>query len=380
MDVPELDGFGTAEGRWACLGPYYAMFPIKFARQPVQDFSQPGDAVLDPFCGRGTAPYVAMIAGRHAVGCDVNPVAWVYAATKAAPHPDPNAVIQRMREIESAVRPADRKPANEFQAHAFAPSPLGFINAARRDLHWRNDSCDRTVAAFLLHYLHAKIGQGLSNQMRASRALSPDYAIRWWRARGLSTPPDIAPSEFLSKRVMWRYAKGLPRHAGRAAILLGDSALTLPKGKKANLILTSPPYSGITNYRADSWLRLWALGEGLELPDWGGEQKFCDVRKYTTMLHRTLRATRARSAPDSVWYIRTDARARTKDAVRHVMAGLLPHHQCYSKAAPYPGKTQTALYGDHTPKPGEVDLLYLPSAQPRRKPAGFKKCPPRATR
>lgn len=379
MDVPELDGFGTAEGRWACLGPYYAMFPIEFARQVVQEFSQPGDAILDPFCGRGTAPYVAMISGRRAIGCDVNPVAWVYAATKMDPHSDLIAVTRRMNEIEAAVRPEDRKPANEFQAHAFAPRPLGFINAARRELHWRYDSCDRTVAAFLLHYLHAKTGQGLSNQMRASRALSPDYAIRWWRARGLSTPPDIAPVDFLSKRVMWRYAKGLPRHAGRGDVRLGDSAGALPERKKANLILTSPPYSGVTNYRADSWLRLWALGEGSELPDWGGGQKFCDVRKYTDMLYRTLQTTHARSTPDSVWYIRTDARSRTQDAVRHVMADLLPHHQCYSKAAPYPGKTQTALYGDHAPKPGEVDLLYLPDAQPRRKPAGFTKCP-RATR
>lgn len=375
MDVPELDGFGTAEGRWARLGPYYAMFPINFARQVVQSLSRQGDTVLDPFCGRGTAPYVAMIAGRHAIGCDVNPVAWVYAAAKTEPHPDPGMVIRRMSEIESAVRPADRKPVNEFQAHAFAPRPLGFINAARRELQWRDDSRDRTVAAFLLHYLHAKTGEGLSNQMRASRALSPDYAIRWWHARGLATPPDIAPLEFLSTRAMWRYAKGLPRHAGCADILLGDSALALPKGRKADLILTSPPYSGVTNYRADSWLRLWALGEGAELPDWGGEQKFCDVRKYTAMLRQTLQATRARSTPDAVWYIRTDARSRTKDAVRQVMADLLPHHQCYSKAAPYPGKTQTALYGDHAPKPGEVDLLYLPCAQPRRKPAGFRKCP-----
>ena len=30
------------------------------------------------------------------------------------------------------------------------------------------------------------------------------------------------------------------------------------------------------------------------------------------------------------------------------------------KNAPYPGETQTALYGDHDLKPGEVDFIYTP--------------------
>ena len=81
-DMPDLTRFGTAEGRWARLGPYYAMFPVEFAREVIHNLSQCGETVLDPFCGRGTAPYVAMISGRGAVGCDVNPVAWLYAAVK----------------------------------------------------------------------------------------------------------------------------------------------------------------------------------------------------------------------------------------------------------------------------------------------------------
>ena len=159
-DVPALTGFGTADSRWARLGPYYAMFPVEFARQVVQALSKRGDIVLDPFCGRGTAPYVAMVSGRGAAGCDINPVAWLYSAAKTNPHPSLTDVARRIDELASAVRTRDRKPADEFQALAYGPRALGFINAARRELRWHDSTLDCTVAALLLHYLHAKLGQG----------------------------------------------------------------------------------------------------------------------------------------------------------------------------------------------------------------------------
>ena len=159
-DVPALTGFRTAESRWARLGPYYAMFPMEFARQVVEAFSKHGDMVLDPFCGRGTAPYVAMVSGRGAAGCDINPVAWLYAAVKTDPHPSLADVIRRIDEIGRAVRERDCRPADEFQELAFARRALGFINAARRELRWRDNALDRTIAALLLHYLHAKLGAG----------------------------------------------------------------------------------------------------------------------------------------------------------------------------------------------------------------------------
>ncbi len=364
--VPPLSGFGTAESRWARLGPYYAMFPIEFVRRTIGAFTGEGDTVIDPFCGRGSAPFVAMIAGRDAIGCDINPVAWVYASVKADPHPDPAGVIRRIGEIGRAVRPRDRKPSSEFQSLAYGPRALGFIKAARRELGWVADRVDRTVAALLLHYLHAKLGRGLSNQMHDSRAMSPGYAVRWWRERGLDAP-DIDAAGFLRARAEWRYGKGVPARAGGARLVLGDAAEALHGERaQADLVLTSPPYAGVTNYRADSWLRLWALGRGPALPDWNAAPKYCNTKKYEAMLNGVLQATRERAREHAVWFLRVDARERTLGAVRRVMAGLLPGHRRYEQASPWPGRTQTALYGDSRRKPGEIDLVYLPPG--RRKP------------
>ena len=62
--------------------------------------------------------------------------------------------------------------------------------------------------ALLLVHLHGKRTDSLSNQMRQTKSLSPQYAVRWWDERGLE-PPDIDPVEFMKKKLKWRYAKGI---------------------------------------------------------------------------------------------------------------------------------------------------------------------------
>ena len=361
----------SPEGRWARLGPYYAMFPIEFAEEVVTTLSTPGDTVIDPFCGRGTTPYISMVYRRQSIGCDINPVAWIYSKTKTDPYPRADAVIRRIGDIRDAVNADDLLPRNQFQELAWCRIVLGFIKAARRELDWRNNQLDRTVAAFLLLSLHIKLGDGLSNQMRHSRSMSPDYCVRWWRANNYTEPPEIEPKEFLAKRVLWRYGKGIPEaHQGRnPRVVLRDSTLPLPKPQSpVKLVLTSPPYSNVTNYHADNWLRLWAINEGPELPDWDTEQKFANPHRYLSLLRDSFSSTLQVTDETTVWFIRSDARDRTKTAIISVMRELLPENRLYERSAPYEKKTQTALYGDTEPKPGEVDLLWMP---PKRRRNGF---------
>lgn len=40
--------------------PYFTMFPLDFPYQHLLD-AQPGEWVLDPFCGRGTTNYAARL-------------------------------------------------------------------------------------------------------------------------------------------------------------------------------------------------------------------------------------------------------------------------------------------------------------------------------
>ena len=360
--VPDLSA-KTAPGRWVRLGPYYAMFPVDFVTETIRRYARPGYAVIDPFCGRGTVPFVAMAMGFPAVAADISPVAWLYTKTKTDPHPNLGAVKRRITEVFESATDDDRQPEDEFQEMAFGSNVLGFINAARRELDWQRRRLDRTVAALLIQHLHGKRGNALSNQLRPSRAMAPDYCVRWWRSKGLEQPPVVDACMFLQRRAEWRYAKGVPKPNGakRPRITLGDAASVLPENdEKAGLVLTSPPYRGVINYRADSWLRLWALGEGECRPDWRTDQKFENAKRYEETLATCFAETLKRTADNAAWCVRADARQRTREVIIRVLSRLLPHHQLEEHEAPYRTATQTALYGDKRKKPGEVDLYYIP--------------------
>lgn len=56
-----------------------------FAREAIAAFTQPGETVLDPFCGGGTTLVEAISLGRRAAGMDVSSLASFLARTKTTP-------------------------------------------------------------------------------------------------------------------------------------------------------------------------------------------------------------------------------------------------------------------------------------------------------
>lgn len=363
---------GSPVGRWSGFGPYYAMFPVEFAKRVVQRFSPSGGFVLDPFCGRGTVPYVSAATRRKAVGFDINAVAWVYGKTKLDPEPCVESLLTRLYSIRCLVRAEDSKPQNQFQGLAWTSEVLAFLNCARRELNWRGSRTDRTLMAFILVYLHGKQGQALSNQMRQSKAMAPDYSVNWWKDKG-SSAPQICPVKFLSERIVWRYKPGLPK-LEKAHIYLGQSEFHLRKYKNkfesADLLLTSPPYCGVTNYKYDNWIRYWMLGEE-PLPDSGNEFRYSNRGKYHSMLMRVIERSKDWCKEDAVVYVRTDARSYTLQTTVEILETCWPEHRQYAVHAPFLKATQTALFGDHAQKPGEVDLLFAPPGVSI--PRGFRK-------
>ncbi|HUA68214.1 MAG TPA: DNA methyltransferase [Candidatus Saccharimonadales bacterium] len=64
---------------------YPARFSPVFAREAIETFTEPGDFVLDPFCGGGTTLVEALSLGRRAAGMDVSSLAAFLARTKTTP-------------------------------------------------------------------------------------------------------------------------------------------------------------------------------------------------------------------------------------------------------------------------------------------------------
>lgn len=365
---------GTAVGRWSGVGPYYAMFPVAFAFETIAKFTRPGDAVLDPFAGRATSIYAAAAQGRTGYGVELNPVGWVYAKAKLQPATQAWVLrrIEQVSVLANAITDAQVDELPEFFHHCYCRRVLKYLLAARSSLRWedtletRASGVDTTLMAFLLIHLHGKLGTALSNQMRQGKAMDPTYSVRWWSARNMR-PPEIDPVEFLRARVDWRYRKGLPV-LSTAHVELGDSTTVLKRlapqrraqGKRIfDLVLTSPPYLAVTNYFYDQWLRLWMLGGEPSTVASGKkwENKFESKVNYRELLTKVFEGCAANVSDNAVIYVRTDARKFTFETTHDVLRQVFPGKSVRVVQQAYKKATQTALYGDKSEKPGEVDIV-----------------------
>jgi len=361
----------TPVGRWASVGPYYAMFPIPFAFDIVGEYCPVGGAVLDPFAGRGSSIYAAVATGRYGCGIEINEVGWLYGkakleiASEASVLERNEAISRQSEEISDAE--IDELP--EFFHQCYTQTVLRYLLAARKGLKWRQNAADATLMAIILVYLHGAKEKSFSNQTRQGKAMAPDYSVKWWREHN-SSPPDVKPLPFMEQRIRWRYAKGLPTlHKGTARI--GNSVLELDQIKleveagdmpRFDLLFTSPPYYNVTSYHYDQWLRLWMLGHDSRPSKTGGDWQdgFWSQPEYRILLESVFTKCAAVMKPDATVWIRTDARKFTRDVTIEILEAIFPHKKLEIKESPLTKGSQTALFGDKTKKPGETDLLLTP--------------------
>lgn len=359
--------------RWCSFGPYYAMFPVSFAREVVAAYTKPGDLVLDPFCGRGTAIFCAAEAGRDGYGVEINPVGWLYARVKLNPARQQNveAKLIRIGRLASPhSKEIERLP--KFFRKCFSREVLAFLLACRGNLNWRSSEIDATLMAFVILHLHGRIDsngrpQALSNQMRQTKSMSQQYSLRWWKENGFNSPPKLDPVKFLTERIRWRYKWGFPKFSD-SGVGLGDARRVL--GRKAKkfegkfqLLLTSPPYSAVTSYYFDQWLRLWMLG-GPAVPSRAGslwKSRFENQVEYKRLIEAVFKKCAPLMSRDAVIYVRTDARKFTRDVTLEALRKAFPNRHPIIRRRPFRSETQTALFGDASKKPGELDIVLLPN-------------------
>ncbi len=138
--------------RFHAICPYFAMFPETFVERWVERLTEPGDLVADPFSGRGTTALQSLLAGRRALACDVNPVAYVLTRAKTNA-PARARLHERITALEVQQRtqadPAGGNPTTEALASnaeffrlAFAPATLDQLLFLRAVLDVRNSDVD----------------------------------------------------------------------------------------------------------------------------------------------------------------------------------------------------------------------------------------------
>ncbi|NAS21605.1 site-specific DNA-methyltransferase [Herbidospora sp. NEAU-GS84] len=285
------------------------MFPLDF---PLQQMTKYSDArrVLDPFCGRGTTLYAARLAGRSAVGIDVNPVAGAIAQAKLA-RVGPSSVVRLARDLIREYGDAS-VPKGDFWDWAFHDQTLRELAALREGLlRWQDTATSVMLRALILGVLHGPRNKGLpsylSNQMPRTYASKPAYAVRFWRERDLR-PVHIDPVEVVARRAERMLRNLPPRTGGR--VLLGDAATTVARlRRRFDLVVTSPPYYGMRTYVPDQWLRNWFLGGPPNVP-YGTEGQLATKRSqaaFVSAMAEVWRAVAERCSPGAHLVVRFGA-------------------------------------------------------------------------
>ncbi len=277
---------------------YLASFPAAMAHAFIARYSRPGDVVLDPFSGRGTAPVQAAAEGRIGVGNDLNPLAHVLTAAKLDPATAVEARTRLLALRLGWLADADAWTAIGRQAGLRPGHPSAFIPRAgsgggpdARDealpsevavafhavtlgqvAHLRSrlqldDRVDRFLAAALAGILHGKTPAYLSTVMPNTFSMAPRY-VRAFVERTGYEPPERDAFGSLGAKLDRLYRQPLPNTTGIA--LLGDARTAGLRvrqalrergmGDRARLVVTSPPYLRVLKYGYYNWLRTWLLG------------------------------------------------------------------------------------------------------------------------
>lgn len=84
---------------------FSAKFPPQLPRWGIEEFTEPGDYLLDPMVGSGTLLVEAMLRGRNSFGIDIDPLSRLIAKVKATCI-DPAHLIQKTESLKKQLRAA----------------------------------------------------------------------------------------------------------------------------------------------------------------------------------------------------------------------------------------------------------------------------------
>jgi len=242
-------------------------FPPALARGLIERYSTPGDTVLDPFSGKGTAVLEALLLDRSAIGNDIAPEAFVLTHAKGRPV-DVDRALSYVEGLPDACSLTFRDMPEDVKLF-YTPDTLARLLTIRERLLADVDSSKaeiRDVAMFtlgvLLGILHGRSTVSLSLPCSHYYSQSPAYVRKYvYEDKRGPGPESRNVRECLETRLDQLRAD-MPE---RRAMVLRASADELSIGsRRPHLILTSPPYFDVQKYAWDNWLRLWLLG----INDW----------------------------------------------------------------------------------------------------------------
>jgi hypothetical protein len=282
---------------------YPARFSPRFAAAAIECFSRPSDLILDPYMGGGTVVVEGVAAGRHVVGNDLNSLASFVAKVK---------VTALTSSEVSAIRQWATREVPNFSYYQSATRLDQFVDATKA----KNLSLVR--ARFIKKVIAAALSSIASLPTKQSREFAKCAVLRvgQWALDGRRRHTPLVDFRTRLSGIAREMLKAnqklgarLELYKGCATVLnidaslLDQSPIFGVEGRRASLVVTSPPYPGVHvlyhRWQVDGrretpapyWIAGCNDGEAASFYTFGDTRKCADDRYFGKSLE-TLKAIR----------------------------------------------------------------------------------------
>lgn len=236
---------------------YRACFKPQLPEFFIERLTRPGEAVYDPFMGRGTTPVQAALMGRQPIGNDINPLSVLLTRPRLAP-PTLREVAHRLEQVRWDEGESDNPELLAF----YSPRTLRALCALRRWLLDRApDPVDDWIRMVAINRL-----TGHSPGFFSVYTLPPNQAVSAQSQRKINerrgqTPPDRDIKKLILKKSASLLRDGAMVPHPPPLLTIGSAQSTPAIGSfSVRLVVTSPPFLDIVQYAEDNWLRSWFAG------------------------------------------------------------------------------------------------------------------------
>ena len=246
---------------------YRACYKPQLPRFFIERLSNPGDAVYDPFMGRGTTQMEAFLLARKPIGNDINPLSKVLLSPRLSP-PRIEDIERRLKEIDLS----NPKEKNSDLLAFYHAETLKEIIALKeycleREKSGTLDTLDEWIRMVAINRL-----SGHSPGFFSVYTLPPNQAVSVKRQLKINKNRNQVPEyKDISSRIIkksksllkdWKNPREDESIHTLSAQLTNQDAKNVSEITESSvqLVVTSPPFLDVVNYQADNWLRCWFIG------------------------------------------------------------------------------------------------------------------------
>lgn len=241
---------------------YRACFKPQLAEFFIKRLSEKDDVVYDPFMGRGTTLLEAFLLERIPKGNDINPLSKALISPRLNP-PTIDAIQDRLEQIDLS----ESVEVYDDLKHFFHEDTLREIISLKeyflyRERHGVLDTVDMWIRMVAINRL-----TGHSGGFFSVYSLPPNQAVSAKRQAKINIQRNQIPEYRPIKPRILKKSKSLLRNwqLQFSKSLDIDSMIFVKESSNVSgisdnsvqLVVTSPPFLDVIDYKSDNWLRCW---------------------------------------------------------------------------------------------------------------------------